>query len=137
MTATNHPSPPHTPSLHHAPDREHVIVDMDRLTPDEFMRRHGNALRDLLLDLADVDLPVAVELDGYRKDIRTLMDALGAARDTMCDISSRLRMDADDLIDEDSGDQPVFGKTVEALLSLSDDLDKAVEAADGITLIND
>jgi len=117
---------PRTSSLHHAQDRDHVILDLDRLPSDEFMRRHGDALRDLLLDPLDVDT-YEQSVDDYRKDIRTLEDALLAAQETIVDVAKRLRRDADDLIDEDSGDQPVFGKIVEGLLSLSDDLDKATD----------
>lgn len=132
MTRT---TPPRTSSLHHAQDRDHVILDLDGIASDadahRFYVRHGDALRDLLLDPLDVDT-YEQSVDDYRADIATLEDALLAAQETIVDVAKRLRRDADDLIDEDSGDQPVFGKIVEGLLSLSDDLDKANDAANAI-----
>ena len=128
-------TPPRTNSLHHAQDRDHVILDLDGIASDadahRFYVRHGDALRDLLLDPLDVDT-YEQSVDDYRADIATLEDALLAAQETIVDVAKRLRRDADDLIDEDSGDQPVFGKIVEGLLSLSDDLDKANDAANAI-----
>jgi len=133
MTART--APPRTSSLHHAQDRNHVILDLDRLTPYDFRQRHGNALRDLLLDPLDVDT-YEQSTDDYRKDIRTLEDALLAAQETIVDVAKRLRQTADNITDLDSG-EPVFNDEVEELLTLSDDLDKANDAANGITLTTD
>ena len=121
-----------TSSLHHAQDRNHVILDLDRLPSDEFMRRHGDALRDLLLDPLDVDT-YETSLDDYRADIRTLEDALCAAQETIVDVAKRLRQTADNITDLDSG-EPVFNDEVEELLTLSDDLGKANDAANAISL---
>jgi len=129
MTRT---TPPRTSSLHHAQDRDHVILDLDRLTPYDFRQRHGNALRDLLLDPLDVDT-YEQSVDDYREDIRALEDALLAAQETIVDVAKRLRQTADNITDLDSG-EPVFNDEVEELLSLSDDLDKANDAANTISL---
>jgi len=129
------PTPPRTSSLHHAQDRNHVILDLDRLTPYDFRQRHGNALRDLLLDPLDVDT-YEQSTDDYRKDIRALEDALLAAQETIVDVAKRLRQTADNITDLDSG-EPVFNDEVEELLTLSDDLDKANDAANSITLTTD
>lgn len=126
---------PRTNSLHHAQDRNHVVLDLDRLPSDEFMRRHGDALRDLLLDPLDVDT-YEQSTDDYRADIRTLEDALLAAQETIVDVAKRLRQTADSITDLDSGD-PMFDDEVEELLTLSDDLGKANDAANGITLTTD
>ena len=129
MTRT---TPPRTSSLHHAQDRDHVILDLDRLPSDEFLRRHGDALRDLLLDPLDVDT-YEQSVDDYRADIRTLEDALCAAQETIVDVAKRLRQTADNITDLDSG-EPVFNDEVEELLTLSDDLGKANDAANAISL---
>ena len=135
MTNPRPRNPPHpTPALDDQQLRDHVILDLDRLSPDEFMRRHATALRDLLISPIDSD---ADALDGllgpYRKDITTLDDALGAAQETLTDVAKRLRQVADNITDMDSG-EPEFATEVEMLLSMSDDLDKAYEAASDITL---
>ena len=132
---TARPSPPRTNSLHHAQDRNHVVLDLDRLPSDEFMRRHGDALRAMLLDPLDVDT-YEQSTDDYRADIGTLEDALLAAQETIVDVAKRLRQTADNITDLDSG-APVFSDEVEELLTLSDDLDKANDAANGITLTTD
>ena len=44
---------------------------------------------------------------------------------------------ADDLTDLDSGDQPMFDNLADDLITLSEALDMAVEAADDITLITE
>ena len=138
MTRT---TPPRTSSLHHAQDRDHVILDLDGIASDadadahRFYVRHGDALRDLLLDPLDVDT-YEQSVDDYRKDIRALEDALLAAQETIVDVAKRLRQTADNITDLDSG-EPVFNDEVEELLTLSDDLDKANDAANGITLITD
>jgi hypothetical protein len=136
---TARPAPPRTNSLYDAQDRNHVILDLDCVvTPDDafsFYVRHGNALRDLLLDPLDVDT-YEQSVDDYRKDIRALEDALLAAQETIVDVAKRLRQTADNITDLDSG-EPVFSDEVEELLTLSDDLDKANDAANGITLTTD
>jgi len=136
MTRT---TPPRTSSLHHAQDRDHVILDLDGIASDadahRFYVRHGDALRDLLLDPLDVDT-YEQSVDDYRADIRTLEDALCAAQETIVDVAKRLRQTADNITDLDSG-EPVFNDEVEELLSLSDALDKANDAANGITRITD
>ena len=133
MTRT---TPPRTSSLHHAQDRDHVILDLDGIASDadahRFYVRHGDALRDLLLDPLDVDT-YEQSVDDYRADIRTLEDALCAAQETIVDVAKRLRQTADSITDLDSGD-PMFGDEVGELLSLSDDLDKANDAANAISL---
>ena len=136
MTNPQPRNPPRpTPSLDEQQMRDHVILDLDRLTPDEFMRRHATALRDLLISPIDSDVDALDTLLGpYRKDITTLEDALEATRETLTDVAKRLQRHADDLIDMDSGDRPVFGKIVEDLLTLSERLDNAYEAANDITL---
>jgi len=127
-------TPPRTNSLYDAQDRNHVILDLDCVvTPDDafsFYVRHGDALRDLLLDPLDVDT-YEQSVDDYRKDIRALEDALLAAQETIVDVAKRLRQTADYITDLDSG-APVFSDEVEELLSLSDDLDKANDAANAI-----
>ena len=132
-------TPPRTNSLYDAQDRNHVILDLDGIASDadahRFYVRHGDALRDLLLDPLDVDT-YEQSTDDYRKDIRTLEDALLAAQETIVDVAKRLRQTADNITDLDSG-EPVFNDEVEELLTLSDDLDKANDAANGITLTTD
>lgn len=130
--STQRPTPPRTNSLYDAQDRDHVILDLDRLTPYDFRQSHGNALRDLLLDPLDVDT-YEQSVDDYRKDIRALEDALLAAQETIVDVAKRLRQTADSITDLDSGD-PMFDDEVEELLSLSDDLDKANDAANAIEM---
>lgn len=133
MTRT---TPPRTSSLHHAQDRDHVILDLDGIASDadahRFYVRHGDALRDLLLDPLDVDT-YEQSVDDYRADIRTLEDALCAAQETIVDVAKRLRQTADNITDLDSG-EPVFNDEVEELLTLSDDLGKANDAANAISL---
>lgn len=128
--STQRPTPPRTNSLYDAQDRDHVILDMDRLPGDEFLRRHGDALRAMLIDPGDIDDSEYI-IDDYRKDIRALEDALLAAQETIVDVAKRLRQTADSITDLDSGD-PMFGDEVGELLSLSDDLDKANDAANAI-----
>ena len=129
-------TPPRTNSLHHAQDRDHVILDLDGIASDadahRFYVRHGDALRDLLLDPLDVDT-YEQSVDDYRADIRTLEDALCAAQETIVDVAKRLRQTADNITDLDSG-EPVFNDEVEELLTLSDDLGKANDAANAISL---
>ena len=133
MTRT---TPPRTNSLYDAQARNHVILDLDCvITPDDavsFYVRHGDALRDLLLDPLDVDT-YEQSVDDYRADIRTLEDALCAAQETIVDVAKRLRQTADNITDLDSG-EPVFNDEVEELLTLSDDLGKANDAANAISL---
>jgi len=133
------PTPPRTSSLYDAQDRDHVILDLDGIASDadahRFYVRHGDALRDLLLDPLDVDT-YEQSVDDYRADISTLEDALCAAQETIVDVAKRLRQTADNITDLDSG-EPVFNDEVEELLTLSDDLDKANDAANGITLTTD
>ena len=133
MTRT---TPPRTSSLHHAQDRDHVILDLDGIASDadahRFYVRHGDALRDLLLDPLDVDT-YEQSVDDYRADIRTLEDALCAAQETIVDVAKRLRQTADNITDLDSG-EPVFNDEVEEVLTLSDDLGKANDAANAISL---
>jgi len=127
-------TPPRTNSLYDAQDRSHVILDLDGIASDadahRFYVRHGDALRDLLLDPLDVDT-YEQSVDDYRADIRALEDALLAAQETIVDVATRLRQTADNITDLDSGD-PMFDDEVEELLSLSDDLDKANDAANAI-----
>ena len=130
------PTPPRTSSLHHAQDRNHVILDLDRLTADEFMRHHGDALRAMLIQPLDVDT-YEPALDDYRADIGALENALSEARDTLRRASKAVRQIADDLTDLDSGDQPMFDKSADILITLSEKLDTAVDDADGITRITD
>ena len=133
MTRT---TPPRTSSLHHAQDRDHVILDLDGIASDadahRFYVRHGDALLDLLLDPLDVDT-YEQSVDDYRADIATLEDALLAAQETIVDVAKRLRQTADNITDLDSG-EPVFNDEVEELLTLSDDLGKANDAANAISL---
>ncbi len=134
--STQRATPPRTSSLHHAQDRDHVMLDMDGIASDadahRFYVRHGDALRDLLLDPLDVDT-YEQSVDDYRADIRTLEDALCAAQETIVDVAKRLRQTADNITDLDSG-EPVFNDEVEELLTLSDDLGKANDAANAISL---
>jgi uncharacterized phage infection (PIP) family protein YhgE len=131
MTRT---TPPRTSSLHHAQDRDHVILDLDGIASDadahRFYVRHGDALRDLLLDPLDVDT-YEQSVDDYRAYIGTLEDALIAAQETIVDVAKRLRQAADSITDLDSG-EPMFNDEIEELLSLSDALDKANDAANDV-----
>jgi response regulator of citrate/malate metabolism len=131
MTRT---TPPRTSSLHHAQDRDHVILDLDGIASDadahRFYVRHGDALRDLLLDPLDVDT-YEQSVDDYRAYIGTLEDALLAAQETIVDVAKRLRQAADSITDLDSG-EPMFNDEIEELLSLSDALDKANDAANDV-----
>lgn len=133
MTRT---TPPRTSSLHHAQDRDHVILDLDGIASDadahRFYVRHGDALRDLLLDPLDVDT-YEQSVDDYRADIGALEKALVDAQETIVDVAKRLRQTADNITDLDSG-EPVFNDEVEELLTLSDDLGKANDAANAISL---
>lgn len=133
---TARPAPPRTNSLYDAQDRNHVILDLDCVvTPDDafsFYVRHGDALRDLLLDPLDVDT-YEQSVDDYRADIGALEKALVDAQETIVDVAKRLRQTADNITDLDSG-EPVFNDEVEELLTLSDDLGKANDAANAISL---
>jgi len=124
-------------ALYDTQTRQHVYLDLCTVVAEsdahDFLRRHGLALESLLLNPLDVDV-FETELDRYRKDVTTLENALAAARETLTDVAARLRCLANDLTDMDSGDQPVFGDSVDDLITLSEDLDKAYEAADNITL---
>ena len=123
-----------TTSLYHAQDRNHVILDLDCIiTPDDafsFYVRHGDALRAMLIDPGDID-ETEPTLDDYRADITALEKALVDAQTVMENVAKRLRQTADSITDMDSG-EPVFAREVERLLSLSDDLDKANDAANAI-----
>jgi hypothetical protein len=124
-------------ALYDTQTRQHVYMDLCTVVAEsdahDFLRRHGLALESLLLNPLDVD-DFETELDRYRKDVTTLEDALGAARETLTDVAVRLRRLADRLTNEDGSYQPVFGDSIDDLITLSEDLDKAYEAADNITL---
>ena len=74
---------------------------------------------------------VVTAVDDYRADIGTLEKALVDAQTVMEKVAKRLRQTADNITDLDSG-EPVFSDEVEELLSLSDDLDKANDAANAV-----
>ncbi len=125
-------------ALYDTQTRQHVYLDLCTVVAEsdahDFLRRHGLALESLLLNPLDVDV-FETELDRYRKDVTTLEDALGAARETLTDVAVRLRRLADTLTNEDGSYQPVvFGDSIDDLITLSEDLDKAYAAADDITL---
>jgi len=121
-------------ALYDTQTRQHVYLDLCTVVAEsdahDFLRRHGLALESLLLNPLDVDV-FETELDRYRKDVTTLENALGAAQETLTDVAARLRKLSDYADDLEIDD---FGKMSSDLITFSEDLDKAYEAADDISL---
>ena len=129
-------SPPRpTLSLDEQQLRDHVILDLDRLTPDEFMRRHATALRDLLISPIDSDADVLDTLLGpYRKDIMELGKVLDIAASALD--GARIRIDhiGLDLGFTEAALDPSVLSICKRLVTVSERLNKAYEAAGDITL---
>ena len=136
MTART--TPPRTTSLHHAQDRNHVVLDMDRLPGDEFLRRHGDALRAMLIDPGDIDETEPM-LDDYRADIGALEKAtqkvtseLDYVRIQLDDIAVMLELLRDRLDDHDA--ESSLSKLTKRVETLSERIDSATDDLNAVEI---
>ena len=139
MTRT---TPPRTSSLHHAQDRDHVILDLDGIASDadahRFYVRHGDALRAMLIDPLDVDT-YEPALDDYRADIGALEKAtqkvtseLDYVRIQLDDIAVMLELLRDRLDDHDA--ESSLSKLTKRVETLSERIDSATDDLNAVEI---